>query len=71
MVTLFSGGKLQEAQVVIESNIVPSKGYWFSIPARGMSMQTRFTLEAVKWIDLDQDYPLTYSFFLTDLPLGK
>jgi len=53
----------ESTTITLRFNEIPSNGLVSVIPAQGIELTTPFLLKASNWIDLDNDYPLQYSFY--------
>lgn len=52
-------------------NRPPTNGTIVSIPSKGVSLETNFTLSMRHWVDPESDLPLTYSYSASGLALQQ
>lgn len=52
-------------------NRPPTNGTIHSIPSKGVSLETNFTLRTRYWVDPEADLPLTYSYSASGLSLQQ
>lgn len=64
-----SGLSILQFQVLI--NRPPANGTIVSIPSKGVSLETNFTLGMRYWVDPESDLPLTYSYSASGLALQQ
>jgi hypothetical protein len=57
-----SSSIVTQASITITTNSPPSGGTLKPSPLSGIELNTTFVLQAVSWIDIDADYPLTFTF---------
>jgi len=55
-------GVITSADATFTCNNSPSPGKAIVSPTTGIENETEFTMTATEWIDIEEDYPLTYAW---------
>lgn len=63
ILTVWNNSSSNNASITLTVNNPPVGGTFTVTPSEGEEMTTPFTLQVQSWLDLDEDYPLTYQYF--------